>query len=258
MDDLEALAEARTGSTVKRAKPPRSITPWLLAIVAATAVAAGLLFLRMGPHDSSHSRGIFAGNTISGAIWLTRGDGSSDIQRGAKVVLLRGQVPAAAVIEGMKQAANELKRLAEEDRDDAKRYRGFARDFQGEPIKADYEEKARTSDAEAKTKAARAEAILATIPRITADVPTKNAFDLVTAPGLEWRPFVSSVVNAARMADATSDVEGKYNFSGVGPGDYFLYVSLNTSLFSCAWLVPAKAGDKIDLFNDNARYTHNN
>lgn len=125
---------------------------------------------------------------ISGASWIIRGNGNSDILRGLPVYLCNGKI------------ATSLESVSE-------------------PKTADY--------------AGLSEALV----------------------------LMNPLVTKAAVQNTATDIEGKYKFSKVEPGSYFVYAPLKTSFSAAYWLVPIqveKGGrQNIDLYNASMKSMFN-
>jgi hypothetical protein len=136
---------------------------------------------------------------IAGAIWLTRKNGESAVQRGAKVVLLPVKVSKASVQGALQSEASSHD---DEAQSHGKTAEGFNREFGND---SGYGERARASRAAAVS-------CRSAVATVTADMDTRSAYRVLKSHAILEIPSFSSVRAQNVIDEAEADVDGKYLF----------------------------------------------
>jgi hypothetical protein len=168
---------------------------------------------------------------VSGAAWLVRDNGSSDVQRSLHVLVVRrmtGRQPVATILQGQAQYEQEQ---SKESLDNSK-------SFDSSPdIKKRYTD-------EAQAHARRSRAALALVASLPAQMEMKQAY--------EFCKKNAEMMSFATCPESEVVAQGK---TDIPTGDYYLYPRINTKVLSAEWLLPIHVegnAQKIDLDNDNA------
>lgn len=266
MSDLDELAAAKSQRKPALSKPKQKpLTRWIFLGGMGILILIALIVFRSKP-DDSHAAGLMdrvgsiigVSDTIRGAVWVTRANGASDLQRGAKVILLRPLASRESVVVGMQKILELMNREAKEHREKSKTILADLRRY-GLNIDTSRKE-ASEEDGLAAAIEGKAKSVLANIPKQGLPIGTQQGFELASHPETGY-PFVDAIIEDTATAKSVSDAQGAYGFSGVGDGDYFLYCKIDNAVFTAIWLVPIKVGSgsgKIDLYNDNWKWSKSN
>jgi hypothetical protein len=187
------------------------------------------------------------GSRISGSVWLTNNDGSSNLLRGIGVYLLRNDdVSAGAVVERLKLKLPPMEDLLKLQRRlvELKKQTSST-----DPIEL------KTAEQQAADLQVAVNLTRDFIRTATGRVNLKTAHDgavLLAAPD---PPDFGQYMSAATISAVNADVDGKYNVENVGPGWHYIYAQFRTQSFFADWLLPVNviqgADIKLDLFNGN-------
>jgi len=177
-----------------KAKPAKPNAIGLAPLVLAIAVFAWMLFANPG---NSVLNAIMPKSKISGAAWVTKSAGQSEIQRGMEIALCNESVAVRIA-----QTKQEIDRQVSET-DNPSTYLGL---------------------------------------------------------GVEL-PSFSKVVAREAVKIAKTDIDGKYIFTDVLPGKYYLYAAYANDFSVAYWLLPIEVGIaqemKVDLDNGNMAAVYN-
>ena len=227
--------------------------------------------------------------TVSGSAWINKEDGSSNMQRGLKIALLRPTVDRHVLADCLTLAAADWQKSIDED------LANIAEKGTGEEVQKFYEESV-------KSKKVGLEAIKAAIQSLPDRLDLQEAMALikkltytydraahdshVRAKILELRnqgsrrsaeflelltsyssqvrngvPQFGPVVVECSVKESRTDADGKYRMDDVPLGDYYVHAVIDTKVFFDEWVIPVHVdGKKItkqDIFNDNAAVMQN-
>jgi len=175
--------------------------------------------------------------TISGAAWLNRNNGSSDIQRGLTISVIRGKVAKPLLRSCLEKEIVALQKQA-----------------------ADFEASSGSDSAQAKEDHRKIAEVQSAIGQLPNQMGVQEVQTLLRncAPFGRYGVslFSAEVVPANTVKQARTGLEGKYTIDGLADGDYFLHAFINTDVVFVEWIIPvnvtAGATATVDLFNDNA------
>jgi len=212
------------------------------------AIAGGVAVAAVGGYFATVH---IARRSISGSVWLTRKNGTSDIMRGTTVAILQQTIGGKDVAEAILPKVPEWEELA-------KKYRDMAADSRKNMQK--YGDSDGTWAKYAKDEDAVAdkdEKLAAKLREIASDPPA--TYDTLEAYRLLKKASTSCVaglpVSGIILRSTKTDVNGKYLLTNVWAGKYYLYGISASEAYVVEWIIPITVGLQdvtLDLFNDNA------
>ena len=175
---------------------------------------------------------------ISGSVWLSRNNGSSDIQRGLAISVIRGTVGQPLLARCLQK---ELVALQKSETN-------FTSIGSESALKEANEMRGKIVDAQR------------TVGQLSAQTGVLEAQSLLKnyAPFGRYGVslFSAEVVPANTVKQVRTGADGKYTIDGLAEGDYFLHAFINTDVIFVEWIAPvhvtAGTTASVDMFNDNA------
>lgn len=191
-----------------------------------------------------------AATTVSGSAWLARNDGSSDLLRGLNLYLIPTKVPGDILGKNLESKALDAETVAEHEQAEADRNKKY--DFMKD-IVARHQQSANASRA-------KAEKIREAIAKTKDGMKTDEAYELVKQASRYGMPYFGSIARGAAIGEAKTDRDGRFSFTSVQAGDYFVYGVIDTPALYVDWLLPVSVSGKpvtIDVENGNASTLQN-
>lgn len=186
---------------------------------------------------------------ISGAVWISRNNGSSDIQRGIEVRLLPLEMSGKALSVKLDKARLDWLNQAKTSRDYA------ARERTNLPLDEFTEIKASHYDRMAAFEEERAAQIAEVIKKMPETVGVDYGYKVSKSASQFGIPYITPIQTVI------TTVEGKYAFVDVPAGSYYIHTEIDTPTLYMDWLIPVtiSTSGKIsqDLYNANASTVHN-
>jgi TolA-binding protein len=180
---------------------------------------------------------------ISGAAWIVRQTGASDVLRGISVWVVRVNLPSSFVINGIEKSIPWWEQDAKRNQDAAKPYAKGGYIESSDSYKMYMDDAAKDNE-----KIQHLRGVERSLPAI---IETQKAFDILKDASWVGVPNFSAPI----VAEGKTDVDGKYTISNLPVGRYYLYASMGDTSPYMDWLIPVQAvggSIKIDLYNDNA------
>ena len=182
--------------------------------------------------------------SIEGAAWVKRQSGESQIVRGMTLVLIPSRCPPQIIVECLKESAAERDRELKEDKKRADEYRSS-------PYSADF---AKIYDDSARRHSEALNQINRNIQSTTAPMETVMAAEMIRAHASFAAPL--SAFAKLAVAEARTNVDGKYAFKEVPAGKYVIFGQESGGRFLVQWMLPVHvkpgATAQVDLDNGNA------
>jgi DNA-directed RNA polymerase subunit RPC12/RpoP len=241
----------------------------VIAVVAVFLVGAwtGLHMVRRPSNQSALSRGMISlapasgKGTIYGNTWITRNNGSSDIQRGMLVELVSIDAPRGKVSARLEQAARDfaksaddlLQKAAQKRKDNSR----FRRDNNLPEIPLSEYDPGHLEEVHGRQSEAKAQRARAAAQGLPQRINARDAVLLLaaTAETDESSPnehAYSELIVKSPISDVRTDVDGKFQIDNIPPGDYCVHAWLSTKTTLVMWLVPVHVDPlgvvRIDLF----------
>jgi hypothetical protein len=192
--------------------------------------------------------------TVMGSAWVSKEDGTSDLQRGLAISVLRTRVGRPAVAKSLDVIAAGWQSDIDDNLAQAAEYR------KNETGLSDYDPGKIWDDAADDDKRGLA-AVKAAAQNLPDELDLKDAMALDKNLAQFNIPQFGPIVSECSIRDARTDADGKYRFDDVPIGDYYVHAAIDTKAFYIEWIVPVhvdgKSIDKVDIYNDNAVVVHN-
>lgn len=189
-----------------------------------------------------------ANGSVAGSVWLSKNDGSSDLQRGIHVQILSRNADATAVGQCLDSEADDWESHAQ-DQDKIAKDDAFSPDL------------AETYRVSAKEDREKETVIRQAIVKIPNGSDLLVAYKAVVASARLGIPSFQAAVKASALFDVKADVNGKYRLADVPAGRYYLHARVDTASFYAEWFVPIVVTDgaelAIDLDNENSALIKN-
>jgi hypothetical protein len=194
--------------------------------------------------------------SISGSVWLTKKNGSSDIMRGMTVALLQQTVAGKDVAEAMLLEVPKWEKLAKDYRDMAADCRKNMEKY--EFSTGDWAKMAKDEEAEADKKDKMATKLREIASHPPAVYDTLEAYRLLKEASTNR--VVGLPLSGIMLQSTTTNVDGKYRLTNVQAGKYYLYGISGSEEYLVEWITPVTVESQdvsSDLFNDNAETIRN-
>ena len=195
--------------------------------------------------------------SISGSVWLTKKNGSSDIMRGMTVAILQQTIEGKDVAEAMLLEVPKWEKLAKDYRDMAADCRKNMEKY--EFSTGDWAKMAKDEEAEADKKDKMATKLREIASHPPAVYDTLEAYRLLKE-GSTCQYLVGLPLSGIMVQSTTTNVDGKYRLTNVQAGKYYLYGISGSEAYVVEWIIPITVGLQdvtLDLFNDNAETIRN-
>lgn len=198
---------------------------------------------------------------ITGAAWLTTNGGSSNLMRGMSIAVLAPRIRCTLVAQKVTPYIPKWRALAQSYRKLAADSRNSAAEDAtlGVEIQADDEKSAKEVDARAAQCEGTARRLQRWVQTAQGEMDLADAYKLLKTASTDG--VVDLPLSNIIVAEATTNVDGKYVIASVPPGRYYLYGVFGSSTTLVVWLVPVSlvSGQElqVDLYNDNAATIRN-
>ncbi|HZL37068.1 MAG TPA: hypothetical protein VFC78_17240 [Tepidisphaeraceae bacterium] len=206
------------------------------------------------PRQSKNPSANLTGS-ISGTVWLTRDNGSSDKQLGLVIQLIKPTCHGAGVRTSLETAASDWDDIAKGNLAEATKIRADFPSAAGDSGKS-YEDEAnddRKKAVEAREAAKKTD--------VNAEIDLASALSLIeeySPPGAAeyaWLLELDGILQEARTG-----ADGTYAFDRIPPGSYYVHTEVYSRHLNAEWYVPvvvqANVISKVDLYNQNAASIH--
>jgi hypothetical protein len=199
-----------------------------------------------------------ATGSIVGAVWLTKNDGSSNLLRGRDIAILTRSIPSTSIVPELRKQIPRWQNLIDDyskmirDLEDSNRK---YEDVGGYSAKTIAEDRKTISEYNAKMKTIVSYCALP--PR---NIDLLDAYKILkeaSTDGLVTIPNLNELV----VLRGRTNVDGKYQITGIPVGKYYVYSFFGTASVWVEWLVPIDVKDgeaNVDLDNSNAATLRNN
>jgi cell division septum initiation protein DivIVA len=193
---------------------------------------------------------------VSGAAYVVREGGQSDILRGLHVTVIQGTVPAEFLQKALMTVVQNYKSEAADKRKQAAELRkpvpnsGALGPGATKLLRETWDEEAKGSDEKAKELEGKAQTYSQILAKVTGPVDCATALKLLDET-LYCGPVIGELVDSIKIATTTTGVEGTYKFTDAPTGAY-VFARFVTRDAILMWAVPVQGGGAKDLFNDTA------
>jgi len=253
-------------SCYAKLQPKSGVSKWMILVAACVGVVGigfGAIWLSRLKHDSPANTPLVASppspssvgvvaptpvvnttppvsrvGTISGTVWLSRNNGSSDIQRGLTISVIRGTVGQPLLARCLQKELVALQKSEAE-----------FKSIGGESALKEANEMRR-----------KIGEVQRAVDQLPAQMGVLQAQSLLKnyAPFGRYGVslFSAEVVPANTVKQVRTGADGKYTVDGLADGDYFLHAFIDTDVIFVEWIAPvhvtAGTTASVDMFNDNA------
>ncbi|MCE5326078.1 MAG: hypothetical protein ABFD92_11535 [Planctomycetaceae bacterium] len=186
------------------------------------------------------------GVDVSGAAYVVRRNGQSDILRGFHVTLIQASAPAQVLERALTTVVQNCKSESVDWHKEAAEGRRKYGEMESSTDDNDPDSYEKKCAKEADSKAEKYSQILA---KVEGPVDSAAALTLIESTG--YVNVIRDFVDNIKIAATTTDVQGTYKFTDA-PTSAYIFAMFDTKDGFLMWAIPVQGSGSKDLFNDTA------